>query len=123
MKKIVSLALLLSLIFSVTACGQTVQTETDAAGNIETSKAAERAQESGEAAPTESAATDAEKEAIMIAEFDFETKTVMLNSGYEMPINGLGTYSLHGDECISAVKSALSSGVRLIDTADRKSVV
>ncbi len=73
MKKIVSLALLLSLIFSVTACGQTVQTETDAAGNIETSKAAERAQESGEAAPTESAATDAEKEAIMIAEFDFET--------------------------------------------------
>ncbi len=49
--------------------------------------------------------------------FDFDTKTVLLNSGYEMPINGLGTYSLHGDECISAVKSALKSGVRLIDTA------
>ena len=41
----------------------------------------------------------------------------MLNSGYEMPINGLGTYSLHGDECIDSVKSALSNGVRLIDTA------
>ena len=53
----------------------------------------------------------------MKAEFDFETKTVMLNSGYEMPINGLGTYSLHGDECINSVKSALSNGVRLIDTA------
>lgn len=49
--------------------------------------------------------------------FDFDTKTVMLNSGYEMPINGLGTYSLHGDECINSVKSALSNGVRLIDTA------
>lgn len=49
--------------------------------------------------------------------FDFDTKTVLLNSGYEMPINGLGTYSLHGDECINAVKSALKSGVRLIDTA------
>lgn len=49
--------------------------------------------------------------------FDFESRTVMLNSGYEMPINGLGTYSLHGDECINSVKSALSSGVRLIDTA------
>ena len=49
--------------------------------------------------------------------FDFETKTVTLNSGYEMPINGLGTYSLHGDECIDSVKSALQSGVRLIDTA------
>ena len=51
------------------------------------------------------------------AAFDFESRTVMLNSGYAMPINGLGTYSLHGDECINAVKSALSSGVRLIDTA------
>ena len=51
------------------------------------------------------------------AEFNFKTKTVKLNSGYEMPINGLGTYSLHGEECINAVKSALASGVRLIDTA------
>jgi diketogulonate reductase-like aldo/keto reductase/flavodoxin len=49
--------------------------------------------------------------------FDFETKTVTLNSGYEMPINGLGTYSLHGETCINSVKSALWSGVRLIDTA------
>ncbi len=51
------------------------------------------------------------------AEFNFETRTVLLNSGYEMPVNGLGTYSLHGDECINSVKTALSSGVRLIDTA------
>lgn len=49
--------------------------------------------------------------------FDFSTRTVTLNSGYTMPINGLGTYSLHGDECINAVKSALQCGVRLIDTA------
>lgn len=49
--------------------------------------------------------------------FNFETKSVLLNSGYEMPINGLGTYSLHGDTCINSVKSALASGVRLIDTA------
>jgi len=49
--------------------------------------------------------------------FDFETRTVTLNSGYVMPINGLGTYSLHGDTCINAVKSALKNGVRLIDTA------
>ena len=49
--------------------------------------------------------------------FDFDTKTVTLNSGYEMPINGMGTYSLHGETCVNAVKSALQSGVRLIDTA------
>lgn len=52
-----------------------------------------------------------------IRTFNFDTKTVTLNSGYEMPINGLGTYSLHGEECINSVKSALSDGVRLIDTA------
>lgn len=50
-------------------------------------------------------------------EFNFETHTVMLNSGYEMPINGLGTYSLHREECINSVKAALKSNVRLIDTA------
>ncbi|MDO4265318.1 MAG: aldo/keto reductase [Eubacteriales bacterium] len=53
----------------------------------------------------------------MVREFDFENRTVALNSGYTMPINGLGTYSLHGEECINAVKTALASGVRLIDTA------
>lgn len=43
--------------------------------------------------------------------------TVMLNSGYEMPILGLGTYSLQGDTCKNAVLFALSQGYRLIDTA------
>lgn len=49
--------------------------------------------------------------------FDFKTKTVTLNSGYQMPINGIGTYSLHDDECVNSITAALSSGVRLIDTA------
>ncbi len=49
--------------------------------------------------------------------FDMNNKTVQLNSGYIMPINGLGTYSLHGKQCINAVKTALLHGVRLIDTA------
>lgn len=51
------------------------------------------------------------------AVFNFETKTVKLNSGYEMPLNGLGTYNLTGDECYNSVKSALEAGVRLFDTA------
>lgn len=49
--------------------------------------------------------------------FDFETKTVTLNSGYEMPVYGIGTYSLLGEECLSSVSTALENGVRLIDTA------
>lgn len=43
--------------------------------------------------------------------------TVRLSSGYDMPILGIGTYSLHGETCISAIHAALNSGVRKIDTA------
>lgn len=49
--------------------------------------------------------------------FDFHQKTVTLNSGYIMPINGIGTYSLKDEECINAITHALLVGVRLIDTA------
>lgn len=49
--------------------------------------------------------------------FDFKKKAVKLNSGYSMPLNGLGTYSLEGDKCVKSVSEALKRGVRLIDTA------
>ena len=50
-------------------------------------------------------------------EFDFDTKTVTLNSGYEMPILGIGCFSLAQDEAENSVYWALSDGYRLIDTA------
>jgi len=53
----------------------------------------------------------------MVGKFDFETKTVLLNSGYEMPILGLGTYALDHDACVNSVKTLLANGGRLIDTA------
>lgn len=43
--------------------------------------------------------------------------TVRLSSGYDMPIVGLGTYSLLGNVCVNAVKAALAAGFRKIDTA------
>lgn len=49
--------------------------------------------------------------------FNFKKKTVRLNSGYDMPLNGLGTYSLEDDVCVKSVSEALKCGVRLIDTA------
>lgn len=58
-----------------------------------------------------------------VSKFDLESgengraPTVTLNSGYPMPILGLGTYSLTGETVKNSVLSALSSGVRLIDTA------
>lgn len=44
--------------------------------------------------------------------------TVRLNSGYDMPVVGLGTYSLLGAECVNSVVSALRSGFRKFDTAN-----
>lgn len=49
--------------------------------------------------------------------FDLETKTFTLNSGYTMPVAGLGTYALDHDTCINSVKALLKNGGRLIDTA------
>lgn len=42
---------------------------------------------------------------------------ITLSSGYTMPVLGLGTYSLHGDECIDAILSAIKLGYRKFDTA------
>ncbi len=81
-------------------------------GSIDEDEISEWLTENGISPLSDRAANEGE-----IGVFNFETKTVMLNSGYEMPINGLGTYSLHGDTCINAVKSAIESGVRLFDTA------
>jgi diketogulonate reductase-like aldo/keto reductase len=53
----------------------------------------------------------------MTGVFDFENRTVLLNSGYTMPILGLGTYALDHDACVNSVMALLESGGRLIDTA------
>ena len=42
---------------------------------------------------------------------------VLLSSGHWMPIIGLGTWMLNGDECVRAVVAALEIGYRAIDTA------
>ena len=49
--------------------------------------------------------------------FDFESKTVLLNSGYTMPILGLGTYALDHETCVNSVMALIANGGRLIDTA------
>lgn len=50
--------------------------------------------------------------------FNFETRTVMLNSGYEMPIIGIGTFRLSTSQAEESVYNALKVGMRLIDCAD-----
>ena len=49
--------------------------------------------------------------------FNLKVRIVKLNNGCEMPVVGLGTYSVKGETCVRTVEGALKLGVRLIDTA------
>ena len=60
------------------------------------------------------AASVAQKKA---APFDFEKRSVRLNSGHDMPIIGLGVYTLSDADAESASLTALQNGYRMIDTA------
>ena len=44
-------------------------------------------------------------------------KTVALDSGYEMPTQGLGTYALDYTTCVGSIQALAVAGGRLIDTA------
>ena len=120
MRKICNLILTTVFILTLVACESDISSEGKTSNGVVPAQSTENMESQGETNVSdnvESSVPTDDKGETMKAEFNFETKTVMLNSGYEMPINGLGTYSLHGDECINSVKSALESGVRLIDTA------
>ena len=68
-------------------------------------------------AQTESGPTPATEAVTADNAIDFSSKTVRLNSGYTMPILGLGTWTLSNDEAENSVYHALKDGYRLIDTA------
>ena len=115
MKKFLDIILTFSLAFAMTACGNSEQEiASESIEKISESKTAVTDASEKAKSKLESGEENSLKNNI---EFDFETKTVTLNSGYEMPIYGLGTYSLEGEECVQSVTAALENGVRLIDTA------
>ena len=119
-KRIAALLCIASLLLGMTACAGTGEEQNSVAQMNESSESIESGQ-TGNTEETENIKEDAGMENEIseseIGVFNFETRTVTLNSGYEMPIYGLGTYSLHDDECRDSVTAALNSGVRLIDTA------
>ena len=139
MKRLYNLILACLLMVSLSACGKQAGADssadkvmeqhgqTESAGTTEqTEKEQPAVSEAGQTeAQSENILTDREELKIEGGDntvtgdisFNFETKTVLLNSGYEMPIYGIGTYSLTGDTCVESVTAALNSGVRLIDTA------
>ena len=139
MKRLYNLILACLLMVSLSACGKQAGADssadkvmeqhgqTERAGTTEQTEQEQPAVSDAEQteAQTENILTDREEQKIEGGDntvmgdisFNFETKTVLLNSGYEMPIYGIGTYSLTGDTCVESVTAALNSGVRLIDTA------
>ncbi|MGN0317859.1 MAG: aldo/keto reductase [Candidatus Fimousia sp.] len=114
MKKLLMEALVLSLVLSMTACRKI---DTTSISDEMTSQESVENIESPVMEEKDEAMLETNENIESAIPFNFESKTVLLNSGYEMPIYGIGTYSLLGDECVDSVSAALNSGVRLIDTA------
>lgn len=107
MKRVTALFLPFILLLGFTACGE----NGDTAKNTDDSAPSTQITEAG----TESYDNEQSKE--NDSTFDFENKQVLLNSGYYMPLTGLGTYALSHDTCVSSVTALLDNGGRLIDTA------
>ena len=115
-RKIPAMIALLSALGFAACIQGTAQAEANGANQAASETATEDS-----SAETDSAdfldAVDSSADAGLPGAFDFETHTVLLNSGYEMPIMGLGTYSLSDEECYNSVTALLEAGGRLIDTA------
>lgn len=128
MRKLGILCLVFLMIASLGACGisqgaesveerdtlavddSTLTEEGDDADAEAVQEAEEVSSETTGTAPNEQAVGDA-------GVFDLEKGMVLLNSGYEMPILGIGCFRLSQSQAEDSVYWALRDGYRLIDTA------
>ncbi len=120
MKRLFNLILSSLLIISLSACCKMGMEQSGQSENAEPPKQTTIFQMEETTEPATNPEITQEQEAHVLTDdisFNFESKTVMLNSGYEMPIYGIGTYSLTGEICVESITAALNSGIRLIDTA------
>lgn len=113
-RRIFALLVLASVVLTAASCStqQSAETVTLAVQTTETSASSEDTTMSEQTKATTEQSIEANAGA-----FDMINKKVRLNSGYDMPIMGLGTYSLDHDTCVNSVKALLRNGGRLIDTA------
>ncbi len=106
------------VLFAAVMCGTVMAKELPKESVTEKSDMVLSARSSGQIEKDLFASVDTPmKNSQAVGSFNFETKTVLLNSGYKMPIVGLGTYSLSHDACVKSVIAHLRAGGRLIDTA------
>ena len=113
-RRIFALLVLASVVLAAASCStqQSAESVTLAVQTTETSASSEDTTMSEQTKATTEQSLEAKAGA-----FDMVNKKVRLNSGYDMPIMGLGTYSLDHDTCVNSVKALLRNGGRLIDTA------
>ncbi len=121
MKKRTIIAIITVACLMLTACGQTENAERNDSTVTRSPQTQEQNGEPSESETEEllphSTKADIDTDAEGYPTFDFEKKTVTLNSGYEMPILGLGMFSLSDSEAENSTYWALKAGFRLIDTA------
>lgn len=108
MKRLLIAALTVVLMFVLVSCGPQAST-TQGSQSVDVPVATE------EVKTTEEPDMNSMHE--KLSDFDFESGTVRLNSGYEMPILGLGMFNLSSSEAENSTYWALKAGFRLIDTA------
>ena len=116
MRKIAIILLALTMILLLCACGAKEQQNPAPVDAGNTESATQTSQTPTAIGGGETAEPTRTEEYISTA-FRFDTKTVLLNSGYEMPILGIGTYALSDTQAENSVYWALRDGYRLIDTA------
>ena len=113
-------ALILSaafIIFSLTACGSSDTEKTIPQTSISDTVISNIIENSLTAAEDTTTVSETDSITADITEFDLENGTVTLNNGIEMPVLGIGTFSLTNSQASDSVYWALRDGYRLIDTA------
>ena len=118
MKKLISiLAAVVLLALSLAACGNAETDHTEEPPVVSEPIISDTSEHNEEASgETENVPEDEDMESESAA-FDLENGTVLLNNGIEMPILGIGTFSLSNPQASDSVYWALRDGYRLIDTA------
>ena len=108
-KSVMTVFLLFVIVLTVAGCSYDAAPGSENTGSEEAVEITESADVSGKDSDKE------ESEGYPV--FDFENKTVTLNSGYHMPVLGLGMFYLSNSEAENSTYWALKAGFRLIDTA------
>ena len=111
MKKFLFIFLSVCLALSLAACGTQTGDNGEQTSTPDTSSSTQPGTNG-----TESTGGDENKNTDT-PEFDLQKGTVTLNNGIEMPILGIGTFSLSDSDAEESVYWALKDGFRLIDTA------